>query len=227
MPLTTSQNDVVFVGHGAYRGGDAPFALPAGVELCLMQPVGSTMDARVAEALVGHRVIDRLILAYDDGSFENFATLGMPQWYRHPQQAPDLLLYDLGGLRAQIEAAMAPGPHHVVLVDAETRLSALFQRADIQQLIAAHVAAQQPLRVFWAACTHQDTDPDGSVCVYHNAAAVALAATRHALQRGTHAAADAAHAALARARQNADDTAGAIAAAALHDAATANAATPF
>lgn len=222
MPIVTNPNDVVFVGHGTYQGGAQNFQLPAGVELHILQAVGSAMTDGPVTALVGQLPIDRLILRQSNGAWNDFPALGLPQIYQGGQPAPDLVLHDLGPERAVIENAMPHGPHHVITVTVDTRLQQLLNRDDVQKLIANNLHLGRSLRVFWAACTHLQQNPKDPPCVYGNALAVALAAVEYAQKTKSAAAIAAADAALQSAQQHPQNTAAAIAAARLHDNASAD-----
>ncbi len=222
MPITTTSNDVIFVGHGTYQGGAQNFTVPAGVELWMLQPVGSAITDGPVTALVGNTAIDRLILCQTNGECDDFHTLGLPQRIAAGQQAPNLILHDLADLKALVQAAIPRGPNHVIMVTQDTNLQTLLGLPDVQKMIQAHVASHTVLRVFWAACTHLQQNPNDPPAVYGNALAVALAAAKFAKTHNTPAVVAAAGAALDFARLHPQDGPGAVAAAAAHDATTAN-----
>ena len=222
MPITTTPNDVIFVGHGTYQGGAQNFALPAGVELWMLQPVGSAITDGPVTALVGNIPIDRLILRQANGACDDFHTLALPQRIAAGQQAPNLILHDLGDMKAMVQAATPRGPNHVIMVTQDTTLQNLLGLSDVQNMIRAHVANHTVLRVFWAACTHLQQNPNDPPAVYGNALAVAFAAVNYARTHNTPAVVAAAHAALDYAGLHPQDGTGAVAAAAAHDVTTAN-----
>jgi len=229
--ITTTSNDVIFCGHGTYPGGADICDLPAGTEFWITQPVGSVMTDGPVSALVGNRVIDRLTMQWgkgEDQQVDDLPDLGLPQVLTGPARIPNLILHDLGTLLPLIQAATPRGPHHVITVTEDTDLRTLLARPDVQALTRAHVQAGTRLRIFWATCTAPDANQDNLPWVFHNAKAVAFAAVAYVFaQNKAHGRTDprteaAANAALDAAKQNPDDTAAAIAAAAAHDATTAN-----
>jgi len=222
MPITTTPNDVILVGHGTYQGGANNFTLPAGVDLWMLQPVGSAVTDGPVTALVGNTPIDRLILRQSNGAWDDFRTLGLPNVIHGGQQAPNLILHDLGDLKPLVQAAIARGPNHVIMVTQDTTLQTLLARPDVQRLIQAHLASRSALRVFWAACTHLQQNSDDPPAVYGNALAVAFAAVNYAKTHQTPAVIAAAGAATDYAQLHPQDGPGAVGAAAVHDATTAN-----
>lgn len=222
MPITTTPNDVIFVGHGTYQGGAQNFTVPVGVDLWMLQPVGSAITDGPVTALVGNTAIDRLIVRQPNGECDDFHALGLPQVIHGGQQAPNLILHDLADLKQLVQNATPKGPNHVITVTQDTNLQTLLARPDVQKLIQAHVASHTVLRVFWAACTHLQQNPSDPPAVYGNALAVAFAASKYAQAQRTPAAIAAAGAALDYAKLHPQDGPGAVAAAALHDATTAN-----
>jgi hypothetical protein len=218
MPIRTTANDVILVGHGSYQGGAVNFQLPAHVELHLLQPVGAAMTDGPVKALVGQRPIDRLIL-WQTGTgadrFDDLPKRGIPTVYSGPTQVPDLVLHDLGDLKTLVQSAIAKGPNHVIMVTKDTRLSQVMVMPDIQKLIAAAGAAGSRLRVFWAACAVQSETDHGIPSVYCNGLAIAAAVSEFA--RHNPAAVAAKKAAFDYAKAHPDDTAGVLAAAIAKD----------
>jgi hypothetical protein len=227
MPITTTSNDIIVAGHGSYDGGAANFTLPPHVDLYLILPVGYGLTDGPVTALVGRRPIDRLAIVAPT-AVTDLQPMGMPTVFRAGGSAPNLTLYDLGDERTAVTGALPTHADNVFMVSSPTKLQDLLNRADVKQRIAASLAAQPGanVRLFWAGCAIQNGNPDKGTFVYCNATAVAFAASAHV--RALHksglpidAPAEAANAALDAAKLHPMDTAGAVAAAALHDAATA------
>jgi hypothetical protein len=218
--ITTTSNDVIFCGHGTYPGGVATCALPAGAELHIMQPVGSAMTDGPVTALVANRPIDRLVLLQSSMATNDFSALDLPTVMVGPTQVPNLILHDLDNLLPLIQAVIPNGPNHVITVNQDTNLATLLARPDVAGLIKAHVANGTRLRIFWAACTAAANNPTASPLVFHNARAVAFAASAYARANPANQAAAAAIAALTYAQLNPEDTAGTVQTAAAHDVVT-------
>ncbi len=134
--MEVTNADCVLLGHGSYEGGVSNFTLPQGYELIILQPVGYTLGVDVARQLIAQKPIEELVLKHDNGS-------GDERWpvpaatYRGGDNAPDLILHDLGGTEVQGSTAA-----NVVLVKSDTRLSELVKKLS-------------PTRLFWCACAAQ------------------------------------------------------------------------
>jgi hypothetical protein len=228
MPIVTTQNDIIAAGHGTYPSATSTFVLPAHVDLYLILPLGYILTDGPVTALVGRQPIDRLAIKTATG-VTDLQPMGMPTVYKGGKPAPNLILHDLEDLRTTVTAAIPVGANNVFTVTADTTLQDLLNRSDVRTRMdaiqTAHPGAN--VRLFWAACAKQATNPDPGLSVYCNAKALAFAATAHvqALNKAGHltdGALDAALAVLNAATVNQLDTASAIAAAAPHDPATAN-----
>jgi hypothetical protein len=133
-------------------------------------------------ALVANRPIDRLVLLQPKPSLatNDFSALGLPHVLIGPNQVPNLVLHDLGTLTTLVQAALPNGPHHVITVSQDTNLATLLTRPDVAYLIQVHSAAGTRLRIFWAACGAAANNASDPPLVFHNAKAVALAASAYA-----------------------------------------------
>ncbi|NHZ93147.1 hypothetical protein F2P45_29665 [Massilia sp. CCM 8733] len=228
MPVTTSSNDVILAGHGSYEGGADNFVMPANVDFYLLQPVGTGLTDGPVLALVGCKPIDRLVLRTSVTAVSDLQPMGMPKIFRAGERAPNLVLYDLGSLKSTVQAAIPRGASNVVMVAKDTKLQDLLKSDAVQKVIKANTAKQTGARtrVFWAACANQDSNPDAGPFVWSNANAVAHAAVAYVKSLKDTApnydnALKAAGAALDAAKKDPFDTAAAVKAAKVFDAATA------
>lgn len=181
MPITTTSKDVIFVGHGYYKGGAATFLLPDNVELWLIQTANSALTDGPVIELVSNYDIDRLMLRYNDSSFQDLAAMGIPLKYR--QTAPNLVLQNLDEEKSKIQNAISQGV--IKMVDSDTSLQQLLQLENIKELIAEHRSKGTYLRVFWAACAVQDGNSEYPT-VFSNAMAIAFAATNYVQKNRDH-----------------------------------------
>jgi len=228
MPITTTSNDIILAGHGSYEGGAAQFTVPAGIDLYLLQPVGSGLTDGPVLALVGNKPIDRLVLRTSITLVSDLQPTGMPQVIKAGEKAPNLVLHDLSTLKKLVQDAIPKGATNVVLVSQDARLQDLLNSDAVQKQVKSN-AAKRPgtnTRVFWAACANQDSNPDAGSFVYSNAIAVAFAATAYATNLAKtapnfNAANKAASAALDAAKKEPYNTTAAVNAAKAFDAATA------
>lgn len=153
MTIQVNDKDIVFLGHGSYQGGAKNFALPNGVELYLMQPVGYTMTLAVAEALIGQQPIGKLRLKHDNGSGDADWEPAAP--IQGGNLAPDLILHDLGSLRSWGQGVIG-NRGNVVTVTGDTLLSALLAgNAAVKNAIKEQQSQGKKLRLFWSACANQ------------------------------------------------------------------------
>lgn len=155
--VQVTSSDLSFLGHGSYRGGERSIALPANVELCLLQPVGTMLRVGLAQKLLQGRAVETLWLMDGSRQLENLSALGFPHVYPAGSLVPDLVLHDLGQAAGYF-TTHAVGLQ-VVTVASDTSLSALLALPAAQQAI--NLAAQQGrvLRVYWMACASQVADP--------------------------------------------------------------------
>ncbi|MCL6309711.1 hypothetical protein QQL38_25040 [Pseudomonas syringae] len=230
--ITTTKDDIIVAGHGTYLGGAKNFVLPAGVELHLMQPVGSELTVASASVLLGNKPLDRAILLQPSGKYDDFAVLGLKNGtvYAPGAAAPDLLLHDLGDMKPVLQGYAKVGASQVVYVASDKLLSDIIANdATVKGLIAAAVKAKKVVKLYWCACTaHGSKNPDTSPFVAYNAEAVAWAAGAYATAHsGDASAKKAAESAAAAARANLFDTQGAIRAAATFNNAAANLLAPL
>lgn len=221
MPIQTNSNDVVLAGHGSYQGGVQNFQLPPNVDLYLLETVGIGLAVVTGMALVGNKPIDRMVAVFPTRQIQDLYNV-VPNIYKSGDLAPNLVLHNLGPQAPQMLGAVPAGAKNVFTVTADTTLQNLLQRPDVVACIAAqHAITKTNVRVFWAACATQPTNPAAPTGAFHNALAVAYAATAYSNANPGNANAKlAAQAALAFANTNTENTAGAIAAAAAHDVAT-------
>ncbi|MDH0648574.1 hypothetical protein N5D31_17350 [Pseudomonas sp. GD03867] len=224
--ITTSKDDLILVGHGTYLGGADTFVLPAGVELHITQPVGSALTVGAAGVLLANKAVDRAVLVQPSKQFDDFATLGLGSGtvYKPGERAPNLLLHDLGTLKPALQKLATQGASHVVYVGADTLLAdVLAKDPTVKPLIAAAVQAKKVLKVYWAACTALEQNPDAAPVVWFNGLAVANAALSHAAATPTDKTAEqAAQAANTYAQAHYLDSQGTIAAAAKFNTTVAN-----
>jgi hypothetical protein len=223
MPIQTNNNDVILAGHGTYQGGAQNFQLPANVDLYLLETAGVGLAVVTGMAVLGNKPIDRMVAVFSNQITQDLCNI-VPNVYTGGSMAPNLILHNLGQQSAQMLGAVPAGAKNVFTVNADTTLSNLLNRADVAAYIAAqHSITGKNVRVFWAACAIQPTNPDSPTGAFHNAYAVAYAGRSYAnANPGNANAKAAAQAAItfANTAGNGENTAGAIAAAAAHDAAT-------
>lgn len=181
--ITTTKDDVILVGHGTYLGGAATFILPPGMELHITQPVGSALTVGAAGVLLANKTVDRAVLVQPSKKYDDFANLGLAAGtvYKAGDRAPNLVLHDLGALKASLQDLAKLGGGHVVYVSADTLLADMLKNdATVKSALALAVQAKKTLRVYWAACTAMGQNPDPAPVVWFNAMAVAAAASSYA-----------------------------------------------
>ncbi|NHZ33338.1 putative adhesin [Massilia rubra] len=229
MPITTSSTDLILAGHGSYEGGADNFVMPANVDFYLLQPVGTGLTDGPALALVGNKPIDRLVLRTSITAVTDLQPMGMPKVFKAGEMAPNLVLHDLADLKTAVQAAIPKGATNVIMVGKDTKLQDLLKTDAVQKLIKANTARQpgSKTRVFWAACANQGTNPDAGSFVWSNANAVAHAAVAYVKSLKPSApnydkAIKAAGAALDAAKIDPLNSAAAVKAAKVFDAATAD-----
>ena len=165
MVVQTTQNDVVFLGHGSYQGGGKEqFQLPDNVDLYLLQPIGAKLRVSLACDLIQQKPIKKLTF-HRDGSPDSDISKDFPIVFKGGATVPDLILHDLGSLRESLTNLLPQGPHHTILVSEDTTLSALLGRSDVMELIEANKQCGKHLRIFWSACASQ-TEPSETSVVF-------------------------------------------------------------
>jgi len=217
--ITTSQNDIILAGHGSYLGGSETLLLPVGVELCIMQPVGSALTVVSSSVLLMNKPVERAVLKQPSGRIDDFEALGLANGslYKPGERAPDLVLHDLGDLKPTLESYARAGRSHVVYVNSTRRISDILnENSSVKSIISAAVRENRVVRLYWCACTdHGAKNPEPAPLVAYNAQAIAWAADTYANENKSDASASrAAEAAAAVSRQRVYDTQGAIKAAA-------------
>ena len=131
MVVQTTQNDVIFLGHGSYQGGGKEqFQLPDNVDLYLLQPIGAKLRVSLACNLIQQKPIKKLTF-HRDGSPDSDISKDFPIVFKGGATMPDLILHDLGSLRESLTNLLPQGPHHTILVSEDTTLSALLGRSDV------------------------------------------------------------------------------------------------
>lgn len=228
--LQTNAFDVLLLGHGSYQGAKKMTTLPAGVELWVLQPVGTIMTDGPIHALIRMKPIDRLILysgvKTSIPEITDLGGAGFPKVYNPGDTVPDMILHDLDKLKSSIgrvvkEAGKHQALPHIITVDNDTSLSSLLGSKDVKKWLTGRKQTGKNLRVFWAACTASPEQPEDvdEPLVFHNAKAVSLDATAYMRKQNNNKMIsqkmkddleDGADAVLVHARNHPDDTDGAL-----------------
>lgn len=153
MAVQINPDDIVLLGHGTYEGGAANFPLPAGIELHVLQPVGTRLRVSLARKLVAGQAVPTLWLMDGDRRVEDLGALGFPHVYANGENVPQLTLYPLGDVAAEFSGASRG--MEVGMVDRPTSLQELLGKGLIQARIKEQRAQGKALRVFWLACANQ------------------------------------------------------------------------
>ncbi|MDA8231757.1 MAG: hypothetical protein M0006_10500 [Magnetospirillum sp.] len=135
--LRTTPDDVVISGHGSYEF-DGETAVPAGFELWVPGPPGSTLTDALGGALEHCDPITKL--AIRSRTTDSLSPV-QPTIYRARANAPDYRLHSPRGI------TIRPGGPHIIGVEGDDTLSALWAR------VQPFAKAGRTIRVFWAACT--------------------------------------------------------------------------
>lgn len=136
-PLTTTPDDVILSGHGAFKfHGETP--VPQGFEFWQLAPLGASIADSLGQSLESMKEIVKLGLK-NRGS-TNLITM-FPIIYGAGEMAPNLILQAPRGI------IIKPGGPHVIGVEIDTPLSDLWVRVEPFR------KEGEVVRVFWAACS--------------------------------------------------------------------------
>lgn len=156
MTLQATKDDIILLGHGGYTGGVDNMALPAGLDLHILGPVGAVLTVGAAKLLIDAKVIKTLKITTGDKENVLMPDGGFPNVYKGGQRAPNLHLFSLGSATDPIRTTLLTG--HVLtpeLVTKETTLAELVKLPAIARKAAEAAKAGKSVRVFWAACASQ------------------------------------------------------------------------
>ena len=140
--IQTTGEDVMLSGHGSYDSRHGETQVPEGVEFRVVAPLGASIADSLGQALEDMQPINYLGLK-NPGS-NDLISVPAVTVYRAGSMAPDYTLHAPRGI------VIKPGGPHVLGVEADTQLSALWIR------VAPFLKPGKTVRVYWAACTAID-----------------------------------------------------------------------
>lgn len=151
MSVQVTNRDLILLGHGSYAGGSGNTRLPENIDLYILQPIGYTLMLDAATALINQTEIKTLALKRDGGET---LTIDAPcAVFLGGNDAPDLILYDLGSLSAWGKMVIG-GKENVVNVNEPTLLSQLIKSNRKIHEAVRKLPVGAKLKLYWSACAN-------------------------------------------------------------------------
>lgn len=152
MSVQVTDKDIVLFGHGSYEGGAIHMQLPHNIDLYVLQPIGYSLKAGVAKALIDQELIQILALRFGNSSPTDILVPFVK--YSGGSLAPNFILYNLGELSEWGKKTIGD-KENVVTVNEDTLLSELISNNEKIQSAIKSLPEGEKLKLYWSACANQ------------------------------------------------------------------------